>query len=511
MASAPLNSPSPTILVVDDDRVTRIVCSSFLQQSGYKVVMADSVAAARRLIEENGILTISAIVSDYRMPDEDGLALLAYISKVDPNLSVVMMTTDGERQFVMHALREGAHNVIDKPLEKVSLAAAAAEAIKATAKARAQAAEAESARSLGQGQSQMLGSQIGSARERLKLFFQPHSNAGGDFAAVINLRPGRFVLLLSDVSGHDLKAAVHSAYLQGFARGLLSTGASIEETFAGINSLLMREWNTSGISLSIAASAIDFDLDARAMRVMNAGLPAPIRSDAKGHAVFATSRDSSPLGWFEDLDPACEMPEETSQVLLWSDGLPDAAEALGVSDLALAHRLLTDPEAGELLKTAALDDVIVARLDLRPLPGSPLATPLYHRRFKSGDHTLIDSIQEDIERNLRFALPKIGDIPMLDSLLCLREALLNALQHGAGSSPDGWAELDIGLSSDGGFLHLKLVDSGPGHQFDIDKHEVEADEQLLTEHRGLILLKHMGRNLLYHGCGNHMTLDLPIV
>ena len=105
------------MLLVDDDpallqALPETVC---LRMKGLTVDTADSAAAAIDLIDA---LDYDVIVTDIKMPGMDGLALLAESRKRRPETPVLMITGHGEHELVVEALRSGAFDFIQKPIER---------------------------------------------------------------------------------------------------------------------------------------------------------------------------------------------------------------------------------------------------------------------------------------------------------------------------------------------------------------------------------------------------------
>ena len=80
-----------SVLVIDDDRATRLLLKKFLVQSGFRVDLADGGEEGLRLAlsQEYG-----AILLDLVMPQPDGLAVLRQISETAPNLQrkIIILT-----------------------------------------------------------------------------------------------------------------------------------------------------------------------------------------------------------------------------------------------------------------------------------------------------------------------------------------------------------------------------------------------------------------------------------
>ena len=105
-----------TILVVDDDAVSRMMLCFYISKSAQHPIDADSASEARKLIAELGPSAVDCVVTDYNMPEESGLELLLWIKQADPTLSVVMITATTERETVTSTLRSGASDFLDKPI-----------------------------------------------------------------------------------------------------------------------------------------------------------------------------------------------------------------------------------------------------------------------------------------------------------------------------------------------------------------------------------------------------------
>lgn len=102
------------VYVVDDEEAVCKMLARFLERSGYKVKMLLSgVDAIHQMREDHPI----AIISDIRMPDMDGLDLLAQAISFDPDMVVILMTGAPSMQITIEALRAGATDFLPKPLD----------------------------------------------------------------------------------------------------------------------------------------------------------------------------------------------------------------------------------------------------------------------------------------------------------------------------------------------------------------------------------------------------------
>src|SRR5437867_12548517 len=107
----------PRVLIVDDDRalLQALPETLRLRMEGVRVDTADSAAAALDRITAQDY---DAIVTDIKMPGMDGLDLLAEIRTHRPDTPTLMITGHGEHDLVVHALRSGAYDFIQKPIDR---------------------------------------------------------------------------------------------------------------------------------------------------------------------------------------------------------------------------------------------------------------------------------------------------------------------------------------------------------------------------------------------------------
>src|SRR6266702_3586058 len=130
---------TPYILIVDDDAalLQALPQALNLRMDNIKVDTSDSALAAVKLIEENDY---DAIVSDIKMPGMDGLALLAKIQELRSETPTLLITGHGEHELTVAALRGGAYDFIQKPIDRDYFVAALTRAIQ-THQLRRQVAE----------------------------------------------------------------------------------------------------------------------------------------------------------------------------------------------------------------------------------------------------------------------------------------------------------------------------------------------------------------------------------
>ncbi len=102
-----------TVLVVDDERLVRWSIRQKLEAAGYNVFEADSCETAYNLFQEN---LPDLVTLDVRLPDGSGLKLLLDLKKLAPNTPIVMITAYGAVEDAVKALKIGAYDYLEKPI-----------------------------------------------------------------------------------------------------------------------------------------------------------------------------------------------------------------------------------------------------------------------------------------------------------------------------------------------------------------------------------------------------------
>lgn len=111
-------SDSARILVVDDEEMVREVLVEFLVAQGYRVDTAPGGTEALNLVEAN---PYDLILTDIRMPDKNGMAVLEGVRKKLTNTAVILMTGHSELDTAIEAMQMGAYDYISKPFNLDSL------------------------------------------------------------------------------------------------------------------------------------------------------------------------------------------------------------------------------------------------------------------------------------------------------------------------------------------------------------------------------------------------------
>ncbi len=101
------------ILIVDDDPAQRELLKGFLENQGYPTLTAPDGPAALRLFERE---PVHLVLLDYRMPALSGDVVLGKMKGLNPRVRVIMITAFGDVDTAVAAMKLGASDFLEKPV-----------------------------------------------------------------------------------------------------------------------------------------------------------------------------------------------------------------------------------------------------------------------------------------------------------------------------------------------------------------------------------------------------------
>jgi two-component system response regulator HydG len=117
---------TPRILVVDDDPAIRFTLRGILEDAGLDVIDAENGKAALAKLDAEGA---HLVLTDLRMPEMDGLELLAHIRARPSPPRVILITAHGSERAAVEAMKQGAYDYFKKPFEPHELLAVVERAV----------------------------------------------------------------------------------------------------------------------------------------------------------------------------------------------------------------------------------------------------------------------------------------------------------------------------------------------------------------------------------------------
>ncbi|MFL5620664.1 MAG: PP2C family protein-serine/threonine phosphatase [Gemmatimonadaceae bacterium] len=261
--------PAGTILVVDDNELNRDLLSRRLQRDGHTVVIAEHGRAA---LERLAAQPFDLVLLDIMMPELTGYEVLE-IMKNDAALQhipVVMITAATEEDSIVRCLLLGADDHLPKPFNPAILRARVGSSL---AKKRLHDAEQRYAKSMEReleiGREIQLGflpDALPTAEGwELRAHFRPARQVAGDFYDAFPLPGGRVALVLADVCGKGVGAALFMALFRSLLRALaepeFSAAASARDglraTVQGTNDYIARTHGRANMFATAFVAVLD--------------------------------------------------------------------------------------------------------------------------------------------------------------------------------------------------------------------------------------------------------------
>ncbi len=100
------------VLLVDDEPAVLFAVKEVVRAAGHEPVLARSGKEALERLEG-----VDAVVTDFAMPEMDGLALLAAVRERDEALPVILLTAQGSERVAVRAMKAGAYEYVTKPFD----------------------------------------------------------------------------------------------------------------------------------------------------------------------------------------------------------------------------------------------------------------------------------------------------------------------------------------------------------------------------------------------------------
>lgn len=326
------NAPAGCLLLVDDDKVNRLLMGYYLTQQGHTVIYAEN---GRQALETLRSQTIEMMLLDIEMPEMNGYQVLEQVI-ADPNLrDIPVIVTSGleEIESVVKCVEMGAEDYLTKPINQVLLRARINASLEKKRLRDQQThlllrleRELEIAR---QTQQSILPDHL-PEREGYDFGARmiPARVVGGDFYEFISLDNEHLGVVIGDVTDKGLPAALFMALTYSLVSVDAMQTGSPAETIRNVNRHLL-SMNAAGMFVTLLYGILDYRTGQ--FRYARAGHLVPIVIDPDGQTVKIPVNTGQPLGLFKDplLDEQSITIPPGGMFLMYSDGLNEASNPEG--------------------------------------------------------------------------------------------------------------------------------------------------------------------------------------
>jgi signal transduction histidine kinase len=109
-----INTPSRTILIVDDEKDIADLLSTIVEKQGHKAIACMSGETALERLKKGGV---DLLITDMKMPRMSGLELIRLTRQADKDVEIILITGYGTMDMFLEVIREGVSDFILKPID----------------------------------------------------------------------------------------------------------------------------------------------------------------------------------------------------------------------------------------------------------------------------------------------------------------------------------------------------------------------------------------------------------
>jgi sigma-B regulation protein RsbU (phosphoserine phosphatase) len=329
------------ILSVDDEMDLELLLTQYfrrkIRKGEYEFVFAHNGLEALTMMLRHPDIEI--VLSDINMPEMDGLTLLARLNEMrNPALRVIMVSAYGDMGNIRQAMNNGAFDFATKPIDLDDLSITIEKAIKQIEyirKTQEEHSQLESIRSdlavAGEIQQAILPRTFppfpeDTAVMDLAALMIPAKDVGGDFYDFFRIDSQHIGIVMADVSGKGIPAAIFMAVSRTLIRAVGMQGVSPEECLRKSNELLCME---SVKSMFVTVFYGIYNTTNGQLRYCNGGHNAPFIVHADGSVELTDVFPNCIVGALDGIDyKGGEMQiNKGDTLLLYTDGVPEAVNS----------------------------------------------------------------------------------------------------------------------------------------------------------------------------------------
>jgi sigma-B regulation protein RsbU (phosphoserine phosphatase) len=288
---APENGHALRVLVVDDEPdLEALIRQRFrrdVRDRKFEFFFAANGEEALAVLDAES--EISLVLTDLNMPRMDGLTLLNHLAERDSTLKTVVISAYGDLDNIRSAMNRGAFDFLTKPIDFRDLDVTIEKTRREIERMRSDRQARDALMSLrhelefaSQIQRSMLPRtppHLEQARVELEGRMEPAQEIGGDFYDYMALPNGRLALVIGDVSGKGMPAALFMAMTRTLLRSAAFNGRSPTESCRRVNDILCQDDHNG---MFVTAFYGEFDLDSGRLEFCNAGHNYPFVVRANG-------------------------------------------------------------------------------------------------------------------------------------------------------------------------------------------------------------------------------------
>jgi serine phosphatase RsbU (regulator of sigma subunit)/anti-sigma regulatory factor (Ser/Thr protein kinase) len=512
------------ILAVDSDTVNLLLLEESLKNEGIEIDCCNAGDKALALLKKT---PYDIILMDIVMPDMDGFELRKQIREHDQYLPIIYLTAiiDTVHNHLLEKIAaDPATYYIKKPFELPNLLDTIKKVVStylSENETRRYYTNLEGDLSLASEVQHLLLPDWIRVEDDLIMssFYRPMDKVSGDIFEAINISPGRYFVLLGDIAGHGIQAALYMSAIQALVKTIITVAGGdvhLDEVLNRLNRFFCVDMQKKSYMTCLAAV---FDFNLNKLQFISAGHLSFFIHNQKTDEVRllnAENRGAIPVGWITDynFDAATEAVEVK---------FDDDCRFFGITDGVIE---MSDRE-GTGLGTEKLRDFIQESTLKTVSPLVPYR--VYEMALKAGYSIIEDDIcmimvkKKSKKNKNRLILTAMPNIAHADTLgvkcekfvikntgnerlaveieLLLNEFLNNIIMHGLENRQQESPKILVKLEIGDGEVFLTVWDKGRPWTFDtssvvaLDEHIWDYNSKMATAGRGMAIMKSIAEKI----------------
>lgn len=519
------------VLAVDSETVNLLLLEEALKSENIDIDCCSIGIEAIELIKKNNY---DIVLLDIVMPDMDGFELRKLIRSYDQHLPIIYLTAiidTAHNDLLEKISSDQATYYMKKPFNLTRLLEMIKKVVKAYRsedKTRKYYTTLEGNLDLASGvQNLLLPNWIRIEEDCImSSLYRPVYKVSGDIFEVTAVSPGRYFVLLGDIAGHGIQAALYMSAIQSLLKTiiLVSDEIHIDEILNRLNSFFCIDMQKKNYMTCLVAL---FDFNINKLQFISAGHLSFFMHDAKSGGVELLNPENKgaiPVGWIEDYRFSCK--NEAVEVDFTDDnsffGVTD-----GIIEMSTENDRVLGVENFSLLLEKSVAETI-----------PPLVPYYLCDAIKEAGYTVVEddvcmlmikknTLNTDNENHLQLSsLPSVVHADLLgiecerfvtartrDERLGVRVELLlseflnNILMHGMEKNRQEGPKILVDLKINEDDLILKVWDKGKPWIFNttpisIDENIWDDNNKLATAGRGIAIIKSIAAQIERHRYGD---------
>lgn len=325
------------LLYVEDDEDIRQLLGQKLRRIAGEVIVAENGRQGLEFFEK---FSPDLVVSDVQMPEMDGLAMAKAIKAIDRGIPIVLTTAFNDIDYLLQSIEIGIDGYVIKPIRTDLLLEAlnkSASTLYYKRQLERKNQELQKYHDAAERENHMVTQLMERVMRNenlhdalLQSWISPAAHFSGDLAAAQRALNGDLFILLADATGHGLAAAMNLLPLSRIFYRMVERGLSVPAMLREMNDVI-REQSTA--ERFVAATLVRVDSRNRIVEVWNGGNPPAVWLGCDGNVLHLFKSGNLALGILETgmVDIRTELMhwDNAAQLLLFSDGIPEAENAAG--------------------------------------------------------------------------------------------------------------------------------------------------------------------------------------